>query len=162
MYHLWYNDLSIGGGIIKKDNLEDIFSLRFIKGSSLRSIASELGIHRITVTKYVSIMKENIDKLSENLISEGIVDEANSYDFIITKWKDYSKIIIFYDDTREKRKLTPSVIKEIEKLTVKLETTSAIKIYSYIKDNHCHNAIGKLSYSSIWRAIKSIEKRNKN
>ncbi|SHH78950.1 hypothetical protein SAMN02745135_02140 [Caloranaerobacter azorensis DSM 13643] len=143
--------------MLTKEQLISIFKCWYLDGLSYRKTSSTLKIHRSSVTKYVKIMNENISKLKEILISQGICNENTFEEYIKNNWEKYIDEITFFTHTRKKRVLTDKVIKKISKLMDYLNTSDSREIYDYIQGFLSDTELYNISYSSIRRAVERIE-----
>ncbi|MDR7871333.1 MAG: sigma factor-like helix-turn-helix DNA-binding protein [Tissierellaceae bacterium] len=146
--------------MVEKKDLISIFNMRFIDNLTQKEIANALGIHRNTVSRYVSIMRENLSTLKEDLIKEGTCSIEDFNNFLKFNKNRYIDVIISFDCSRKKRKLTPEIMTGISMLIKKINTSKTIEVYYYIQDNFPDNPLSELSYSSIWRALKEIDTNN--
>lgn len=128
--------------------------MQFIKDLSFRQVASELKIHRNTVTKYVNYIEKNIRTLKSALIQEGKCEEDFADEFIKGSWREYIDEIINYKHERQKRKTTIEFAKEVLSLKKILNTTSPTVIYKHIQKGP-KSSLTDISYSSIRRILKS-------
>lgn len=144
--------------MIGREGLISVFKMRYISNASLRGISSSLGMHRSTVAKYIKVIEDNLDRLKDSLALRGECPEDGFDKFIKDNWEDYIEEIVRFTHVRSKRALTNDVIEEIRKLAKKENTSSAIVLFRYIEDNLIDSELYGLSYSSIYRVLKDMEK----
>jgi predicted transcriptional regulator len=130
--------------------------LFYKEGKSKREIASNLGIHRNTVTKYIDEIREEVHLSKEDNIKN--IDDI--VDVLIEP--AYNS-----DNNRYKVKLTVEFISYVEERWKESKEKNRMKLYLEnrgYKERYVKGKITivdcKVSYSTFCKAIEIIEKRS--